>query len=369
MSKSYSEGDPTVVQEISQKQISDYIKLLVEFGGVYKVDSEFIIRGPDSEPVQIMLNKKAVPIKIFNDRMMTGDWVFLNPFKETLTVSGERTWFWQSRSMMLGYIIKRMLEALVDKLQSKEDDLHIGELELAQQLVAQVDDKTRAALTHLSGEDYGVIFYHKKSKTAQFQCRVLESEYHETFKSKLRKKDWAVITTFMETVLQTAEPEKVYVHTGTNISMMEAEATLHVLTKVAEAIAPYSEAILKVKLPILDMLQHLSLLDKYCRLTMWHQPAGKEKSVVIGTKLPWEIQDVPENVRMPGSRGTQFDPGMINNRGIRMAAQLLPSVAQPPEVKPLILSGAIQMPSTIYSGNGSGTPIIQPVMFGGTFMR
>jgi len=364
------------VNEISQKQISDYIKLLVEFGGVYTVDSEFFIHGPKDEIVQISLNKKHVPVKIFNDRMMTGDWVFLNPFKETMTVSTERNWFWQSRSLILGYVFKKMLETLVEKLQAKEDALHIGELDLAQQLVTHIDDKTMPALAHLSAEDYGVIFYHKKSKTAQFQCPVLDPVHHETFKSKLRKKDWLVVTTFMETILQTNEPEKVYLGTGTIICAMEAEAILTVLTKLTEAIDPYASAILGMQFPVLDMQQHLALLDKYCKLTMWHQPTAKVKATMLGTKLPWEVQDVPESVKMPGAqRNALIDTGMAANRGIRMGSQLLPSIAPPPEVKPLVLGGSLNQPIQLRPDFGIGGPpmitqmaqIAPPVQIGAVF--
>lgn len=354
------------MNEISQKQISDYIKLLVEFGGVYTVDPEYYIFGPDKERVQIVHNKKAVPVKIFNDRMMTGDWVFLNPFNETLTASTERHWFWQSQSIILGYMLKRMLESLVEKLQSDNDDLHIGELELAKQLVGQVDDKTLASLMHLKADDYGVIFFHKKSKTAQFQCRMFETEFRESMKGKLRKKDWSVVTMFLEHVLQTSEPERVYMHTGTIISLMEAEATLNVLTKLTEAVAPYMDAILGVKLPVLEMQQHLSLLDKYHKLTMWHQPATKAKATMLGTKLPWEVQEDPGVVRMPGApKSPPIDNGTSNNRGIRMASQLLPAIPPPPPVQPLQLGGMmapiIAQPSTNHFVAGGVPSIGMPV--------
>lgn len=304
----------TDVQVISQQQITDYLKLLVEYGGVWKVSDDYTILTPDGNPVLLDLgSNKQLPMKIFNPHMTTSaQCIYLNPFKESLAPSPERSWFWVSRSMILGFLCQEMLKALVTKLLTKtEQELDVSDLDLAKAVVDNVDEKTLDALNCLKPSDYATIFYHKKTKTAQLQCPVLQTEHQESFKSKLRKKDWAVVTTFMETVLRTDKPEELYTYTAsTIISMLEGEAILNVLTKITEAIAPYVQTLLGRELPVDAMISHLELLPKYHKLVAWHQPSTKSDAKVLASALPWESR-AGESMAMPGSNGNVLSNAVV----------------------------------------------------------
>ena len=128
--------------ESKMSQITEFFKLLIEWGGVYRVNDDMaIVTATDDQPVLIDINGTTLPLLVFSENNMVGKHTFFNPLVETLGHSKERAWFVQSRSLIAGNIIQRMMIRIVElTLQKEDDEMDYDLLDIVQPFIDKTDN-------------------------------------------------------------------------------------------------------------------------------------------------------------------------------------------------------------------------------------
>lgn len=276
--------------KISQQQVADDIQLLVELGGIYKVDNEYNIRSTkDNELIEVQGGKKKenYPITIFHPGMVSDNKRYiLNPFTESLTSLTELQWFWDSRSGMISNITNRMVTSIPGLCcYGKEDDHSVSLDDLLSQFSDVVDRKTEDMMLQLNPESVLKMVYHRVSKTAYLKTDIYDEDFRSQFK-KFRKKDWQFLEKFMEVVgLNDLEPFK---YKGQRIGLIECEARLNVLTMFCQTVNPAAYLILDVDLKPADLERITDQLKEYHKACIWfHSASAQEDSEESGnTNMP-----------------------------------------------------------------------------------
>lgn len=272
---------------IKRDNLFDFLKLLIELGGVYRVNDDFfIVQTDDDEPVRIVVGKKAMPIMVYHENMKTGDHLVLNPFVETLGAAPERQWFFTTQSVILGWTLKRMAEKLIEAVNGKvEEDYKT--LELISPYLALIDTKTAKELEPIVGNNWLRLNYFKKTKTIEVCSDLLDEEYVKSFGTKIRKKTWELIQGLLEVFLQT-DDLSAFGYKATIIGMQEADATFHSTAKIAAAIDGYVKLLLKTDMHVAEFMQHLQYLETYHKLSAWFvAPTIVEPKIPTAPQPPW----------------------------------------------------------------------------------
>ena len=291
------------MEKISQEQISDFVKLLVEYGGLYTVNKDHVIVGIDNNPVALKTKNNTKILKIFHDNMsIDPKFAVLNPLIESLSSSHERLWLWTVHETCLQFIVKKMFKEVVSNLQTSDEEvseknLAISNLSLG--LRELVDDKTLDKIESISNKCYLNIYYDRPSRTAQLQSKLFtEPDTVKGAVKGLRNKDISALVKFMQSLFQTEQLSE-YKAVGTHVGMYEAQARIMLLIKITEIIAPAVKAIINVDLHADELIARGELLDKYHKLVRWFVTTNKNGS--IANKLPWEVEnnDAPAAAASP----------------------------------------------------------------------
>jgi hypothetical protein len=250
------------------RAITEFLRLLVEWGGVYKVrDDMMIVTAEDDMPVLVTIGNNQLPLMLFSDNMKAGKHTFFNPLVETLGHSSERTWFMQSRMLILGVMIKRMMQLIVSKCLSDDEDLPYDLIEAVSPYRKRVDAKLEEEIGKIEPLHMLRIIYNKPKRTAQAQTDIFDEEYIESL--KIRKKSVEVIQDMLVTFLGTEEVHETYVHKATIVSMPETDAFLHVLLMLSQTIGNYAKVLLNRDLRVVEFEQHMEHLEEYRKMCAW----------------------------------------------------------------------------------------------------
>lgn len=315
-----------------QQACFDFIKLLIEFGGIYSVDGEGYIYDNEDEPVLINVNNKGIPLRIYKPNMVAGDYAILNPLVEPLGVFDERVWFFTSRCAIIGNITKSMIVKLAEQAIKNADSLEYDKLELVQPYLSAFDEKFLGEISKIKPVRLIRLDYNKKTRTAKLMTDVYDEEYRESLGKGFRKRTWSAITGLLETFYGTDDISGTFTYKATNIGFPEADASINLLVMVAEAIYQYAEVIIKdrdLKLHVGELVEHIKHIKDYHDVSAWFSSGNTQKAATeensIKSIAPWQTKEITGIV--PGGRYTpsntfrahSFDPSGI-----------VPSVLQPP---------------------------------------
>jgi hypothetical protein len=297
---------------VNQNNITEFFKLLVEFGGCYYVDNEMFIKSTvDDTPVLVKINNNPMPMKVYHENMKVGKYTIFNPLVEVLGHSAERTWFIQSRSLIVGVMIKEMMKKVVNIVTDKDEDFDYDKLDAIQPFVKKIDKKLLSEIDKLEPVRILRIIYNKKKRIAQAQSDLWEEEYRNTL--KIRKGSWSIIPEMLEAFIGTDEVHEIFNYKATIVGMQETDAFLHVLLQLAIAMDQYVKLLLDRDLRVPEFVNHMEHLEEYRKACAW-AVAGtaqhdKEAAKPVNATPPWQKQSNipdPHNRFIPQTQGQGF---------------------------------------------------------------
>lgn len=281
-------------ETINQDCVFEFIKLLVETGGIYKVnDDKMVVLASSGAPHTIVSNKKTLPLMVFHNRIPIGDHVVLNPLKDSIGVCPERVWFFNFIKNLPGGLLQRIIfqvvRDLVESDTSKKDTVNYTQLSMLAPFATKVDKKMLDEIGLLGPDIFLEIFYSKKTKTAQLQSRLWDDEATEEYGNKIRKKTWTVLRDMTAEFMRTAEISEAYQYKATIIGSQEADAVLHVFLQILQVLQEPAQAILGMDLHAAELTQHMEHLEKYYKLCSWFtSTTSKSAPETTIAKAPWE---------------------------------------------------------------------------------
>lgn len=337
-----------------QQACFDFIKLLVEFGGVYQVNEEGYIFDNEDEPVLINVSNKGMPLRIYQSNMKAGEYAILNPLVEPLGVFNERVWFFKSRCAIIGGLVKSMMKKLAEAAINNEGEIDYDKLDMVQPHLKSFDRKFLTEIDKIKPVRLIRMHYNKKTRTATMQTDIYDEEFRNKFKG-FRKRSWTAIEGLLEMFFGTDKIEETFTYKATNIGFPEADACIHLMAMVAEAIYQYVETILgDRKMRVADFMQHLPHIKEYHDVSAWFSSGNTQKSddkeETINTRAPWQTKEISGIVPTNRYSNTSYSTHTYNPKG------LVPSIMQPgADSAPMNIrpGGGIIMPN-IKSGGSSG---------------
>ena len=287
---------------INQDSVYQFIKTIIESGDVYYVDEDthYVMNVKNDKPVAIELNKKLMPMMVFGSKMLVGDHIILNPIRDTIGTCPERQWFFNYVKLILGGMIQLSMKSIIQKIvePDKDDQENYPLVALLAPFTDKVDTKTLNELKQLSPGDILQLFYHKKSKTAQYQTNLWDEEFCNGFGSKIRKKTWEVFREMLCGFLHVDSEDELsenYKYTATIIGTQEADAVLHVFVKACGVLSDPIKLLTGKDIHAAELNDHITHLEQYYRLCSW---CASTVSKTEGNKkmqtAPWQ-STVPTN--------------------------------------------------------------------------
>lgn len=235
-------------KKLTIQDASQFVRDLIEVGGVYKVDNtDFIVNTVDGTPATIEIKGTPRPIMIWSEKAKLGDHVLLNIFGETVNTTEERNWFYTFLSMLPGHILKNMMTAIINAALAKEQDGKYEAIEMISPFVKDIDDKTKNELNLLSARDIGVIVYHKPSKTAQLQSKLFDESFRASIGKKIRAKTWKLFDAMFKTLMNIESEEamsKDFKISADILGMKQTDAMVRVIIKFAQNVEQYARVLL-----------------------------------------------------------------------------------------------------------------------------
>lgn len=248
--------------------VSEFFKLLVEWGDVYTVDSEDnIVTTSDNQPVMVDINGNILPLKVFSDKMTVGKHTFFNPLVKTLGHSSELSWFFTTRSMILGNMIKAMMIRVIELAIDTEEEVDYDKLELIQPFMDKSDKKLISEIEQLQPNKILRIYYNEKSRVAQLQSDLNDTKFQESF--RFRKKSWGIITGMLECFMGTEDVHRDYKYKGTIVGLQEADARFNIMLMATQAIHQYAMLLLDIDLKFNELGGHLENVEQYRKQCSW----------------------------------------------------------------------------------------------------
>jgi hypothetical protein len=283
---------------INTKQVTEFLKLLVEYGDVFKVDPDgFIKNAKTSEYEMIKINDKDLPMVVFSENMKAGKHTFFNPFVEVLGHSAERTWFFWTRSFIVGVMIKEMMKKVVSISLDPSENINYDELDVLRPFCTKVDKKLIDEIDKIEPINILRIVYNKTHRTAQAQTDLFEEKFVSAL--KIRKGSLETIQGMIVSFLGTEEIHETFKHKATIISMPEMDSFLHVFVKVSLSIHQYVKLLLDRDLHIFEIEQHMEFLEEYRKACAWavtgtiQHDREAAKEITKSQPPPWRAKEIP----------------------------------------------------------------------------
>jgi hypothetical protein len=340
-------------QVINQDTVYSFLKLLVELGGVHYVDKDqIIISSSTGNPVAVSVGKRVLPIALFKDGMPIGEYVVLNPLKESFGKAPEREWFFTFQSVLVGSLVKRLLSKTVELAISKDENVSYEKLDLVTAFFDKFDEKMLKEIDRIKVTQWANIFYDKATHTAQLQSDIFNAKLQAELGSKIRKQSWEVFRGMMELIFGTCEIEKNFTYVSSSVAIPKADAILHVQAKAIAKVNPFAKKMLDVDLHPQTFANHLENLEKYQKLVNWFATGTAMANVApppAKQETPWGTvpAESPNGVPLPGSVVSPENSAPV---GALPAGTL--ATAAPVEV----IAAPVGAPAAVASGNSA--PIV-----------
>ncbi len=357
--------------EVTPSTLMDFIKLIIECGGVYEVQSDYTVKKRnDNATVMIPNGKTSRPLMIFHENAtINQDVAWLNPFKETLGVSREREWFLNFIAQVGGMFTKAIMLKLISDSVNKHDE-NYDQFKLMSKINDKVDKTMIEEVEKLSHHVFTSVYYNKREKTAEAQTELFDSELREAF-PKFRKKTWEVIETIFIELFGSNDLSE-YKYRAKLLDLPETEAKLTVAIALITAIGPLCRDILQRDLCEVELNQHLELLEGYSKIYAYANMATETSSKQLAMSqqaAPWQQQAVPPYGVAPQQTGYFMQPQPAYQPVMYQQQQQpidLGTYGQPNELPP-VASAENSIPMSRYSGLGTpavyeaNQPIYNPI--------
>lgn len=255
------------------QDVYNFLKLLIEIGGVHYVDeSHCIYRTDDRTPVGVKLgsgknDKKMIALFKENERPPQNA-VYLNPFVELIGKHPELDLFMTIIAIIPGCMALHTMIKMAELLRSKKKDAEFKTADLLAKYVDKVDDKFINEIQKIRPIDAGAIAYDSTRYTAQLQCLFWTDEWLEKMKSKLRKSTIKTVQEMATDLYGTDTPHSI-VHQGTLPPCKRFDAIVHVLVETLSRMQKFTEPLTGMKLHVDELKMHLERLPAYHKAMQW----------------------------------------------------------------------------------------------------
>lgn len=293
----------------SADNVYEFIKLLVECGGIHYVDKDHVIRYvSDDSPVGVKSGSGAkAPVKsvaLYRENMeLDSSKTLLNPFSEYVGYHPERDWFYNYMTGLPGCLIKFAMLAIAETVTSDDKDLDVKTAKKLANFSSRIDSKFINELKKVRSCDIGHIMYSKEKHVAQLISALWEPEFEKGALTKMRKSTLLLIRDMVAGLLQVGMPEEIK-YQATLVSCPEFDATIHVVVEAVKRIAPIVEPVLSTDLHVKELEEHLQHIEAYHKAVQWltTSTASPVKDAPTG---PTTIADITN----PPWGGTTGNPG------------------------------------------------------------
>ena len=266
------------------RDIARFGKILVEWGGVYMVDKDFSIVIEKSEsPVVIKTKKGNLPLKLFVGDLDDRDAAYLNIYVDTLGHTAEKDWFYSTRSLIAGNLIKRLILSIAEFAIDEDGNYPSDVIDIVAPYATNIDSKTIKEIKKLDANAYGTIVYSRPKRTAVLNTSILDNEFLE--KNHLRKKTIKVLQRMFMDLLGTEDPKEDYRYKATISGLQRTDAVLHIILKLSQNLNEFTMALLDIDLHPTEIEEHIQYLADYRKQCYWaatgelvsEQKANKDK--------------------------------------------------------------------------------------------
>lgn len=334
----------------SADNVYEFLKLLVECGGIHYVDKDHVIRYvSDDSPVGVKSGSGSkAPLKsiaLYRENMeLDSSKTLLNPFSEFVGYHPERDWFYNYMTGLPGCLLKFTMLAIAETVTSKDKDLDVKTAKKLANYTSRIDNKFINELKKIRSCDICHIMYSKEKHVAQLISALWEPEFEKGALSRMRKSSLLLIRDMVSGILQVGLPEEIK-YQATLVSCPEFDATIHVVVDIVKRIAPVVEPVLSVKLHAKELEDHLQHIEAYQKAIQWltTSTASPVKDAPTG---PTTIADITN----PPWGGTTGNPGgtpVIANPPTNMIPNPTPQVSPAPVQSVAPVTPATQAPSQL----------------------
>lgn len=302
---------------VQPKDVTEFISYLVELGEAYRVEeSNMSIKVIENDKTLTIPTTDdpmgpSLPLVIYYDKMPVGEFITLNPFSDSIEEGKELKWFWGSRELIMRKVVKLMFSTIITHATAKDkdvEDVSYGSLDIITEFKDAIDGKTMAEFNKLKPNDIIRIFYNKREKTAQVQCRLFDEETVASYKTSIRKKSWKVFQGIMEKIFGTDDFAQHFTHKAAGIAVPKCEAVLAVMAKAYAQMEEYLEKLLSLETNVAVFMQHLPHIEKYYHLTKFISGSKVVSPSPKKTNIPpWEVS--------PGASTTTLNPQPLSSVG------------------------------------------------------
>lgn len=278
------------MKEITADNLLEFEKYLIELGGIYKLCDDLTIENTTTEKkVAIQEGTGNKLLVVFKQGMPCGDYALLNPFKEVVGTSRPREWFFNTTQQVVAGLIKSAMIKICKDIVDKNDENNL-QFPLMSRIMDKVDATTIDELDKIRTSDIFIIFYNKKTRTAEAQCNLFTEEFKSAH-SKFRKKTWDVLSVFTEEFFGSTDLEE-FTYQAKSTLIPQTDAVLNVLVGVINSVQAWIKDILGIDLHATEIGEHMEVLEGYAKLYAWVSTGDATKSAanVASNVPPWQQQ-------------------------------------------------------------------------------
>ena len=295
---------------IKQSDISDFLKYLIELGGMYKVDeSNYVLMRTivnDEviyKPEMVKNGETTAPLSCYHEKDTPIGSIIVNPFREGSVDTVDKKWFYTTKTIivsgLLSSIIKTIIEDVLEcKNKKKKEDIETSSLshaELISKFVDIVDDKLVEEFKTISSNIKGFanIFYLTNKREAKFRVGVYDTSFRDQFKRNVRQKSWTIFENIVNTVLDTTPDMTEFICKPTDhMGAPKFEAYLKVLFVILSKLDKYRYILDLPSFELDTFKKHLEHFKEYQeKAKNWMvQPIStiSNKETVTNTKPVWD---------------------------------------------------------------------------------
>lgn len=313
--------------KVTMEDFTKFVKYLVELGNTHYVDDHYAILAVNTDnPVGIKVGKKLLPLQIWHENMVVGDYVTLNLFVEKLAYCPEKHWFFTTKSFMIDFIVRKCIKRIIEiGIQSNKEDIPYEVMEYVSPYLDTIDEKMINELKGLKTLDLLELFYHKQSTTIQLQTKIYEEDFVNTHKPKPRVKFVKFLQQVLEKFFKTTELEEIYKYKSQFVGMQETDAYITMIHKICSVIEKPVKALLDIDFDMKTFDKYIANLTDFHKLTRW---MGCTSSKAVETTKeeipPWRTTPLPSGAIDGNSRIISTTESSLPNQ-FRNRSSSLPS--------------------------------------------
>lgn len=369
--------------------VTKFLKYLVDMTMVFGVDDDnYVIAKDTGDRHTIAVSDKKLEIILYQEKISDRDAQVFNPLAEGLGDQPSGKWFFEvQKTALLGrmfVLILAVIKAALDEKKTKKDassESHtpMALLNVAAQIVDDVDDKLYEEFTSLASDKAGnellTIYYKRKDIQSVLRCALFDSEEAPpvivagaplaptTWKSKfkLRKKSWVTLEKIMLAVLNIKDKDGMdrFTRPASELACPRLSSFLDVLIAVYQEINPLLGLINPdIAIDLSVLVHHVNNLSSYANNAKSMLQPTRSAPTPPAVALPTMPGQFPQQQMMPGAPGAPTIPGAVILPGPQFidGRQGAP-VAVAPQVQPGYMTGYGQMPGQmmpVHPGIGQG---------------